>query len=119
MSKPAKKHAAKSSLTRPRAVQPQLPTNATSSKDAKQGLEKISKQARVIDMLSSPNGTTISSVMELTGWQQHSVRGFLAGVVRNKLGLKLSSETKDGVRLYRIVDDQIASTAPSKRKRAR
>jgi hypothetical protein len=41
--------------------------------------------------------------MEATGWQQHSVRGFLAGVVRKRLGLDLESSKVDGFRLYRIV----------------
>ena len=41
--------------------------------------------------------------MEATGWQQHSVRGFFAGVVREKLGLTLQSEKTEGDRIYRIV----------------
>jgi hypothetical protein len=41
--------------------------------------------------------------MKATGWQQHSVRGFFAGVVRKKLRLKLNSKKIDGDRLYRIV----------------
>lgn len=61
-----------------------------------------SKQARVVAMLQSPNGSTIEAMMQATNWQQHSVRGFLAGVVRKKLKLKLSSTKIDGRRIYRI-----------------
>lgn len=62
------------------------------------------KQVDVISLLSRPQGTTIPAIMKSTGWQQHSVRGFLAGVVRKKLSLVLESEKKDGTdRIYRIV----------------
>ena len=62
-----------------------------------------SKQARVLALLGGPNGATIATVMRSTGWQPHTVRGFLAAVVRKKLGLKLESNKTDGKRVYRIV----------------
>ena len=56
----------------------------------------------MIELLRSPKGTTIDAMMKATGWQQHSVRGFLAGVVRKRLKLKLGSDLVDGGRIYRV-----------------
>jgi hypothetical protein len=69
------------------------------------------KHDRMIAMLRTPAGATIAAIMNATGWQQHSVRGFLAGVVRRKLGLDLVSETTDQGRIYRIRDGKTSAAA--------
>ncbi len=64
---------------------------------------------RIIAMLQAPAGTTIAAIMTATDWQQHSVRGFLAGVVRKKLGLNLAPEQTDKGRVYRIKGGKASS----------
>jgi Protein of unknown function (DUF3489) len=67
-----------------------------------------SKQARVLAMLYRKQGATIATMREATGWQPHSVRGFLTAVVRKKLGLVLVSEKIGEERLCRIVANDVA-----------
>jgi len=68
-------------------------------------------------MLQSPAGATIVAMMKATGWQQHSVRGFLAGVVNKRLKLKLGSTKIDGNRVYQIAGKDSGKSAPRQARR--
>jgi hypothetical protein len=88
----------------------QRKSTAAGAKPAPANAQRPSKQDRVLDLLRRKEGATVSAIMKATGWQQHSVRGFLAGVVRKKLKLRLTSRDDDnGKRIYRI-----ASSKPPK-----
>lgn len=76
------------------------------------------KHARIIAMLTKPAGATIAAIMAVTGWQQHSVRGFLAGVVRKNLGLNLVSDQTDKGRIYRIKDGKASPVASDRTQQA-
>jgi hypothetical protein len=59
----------------------------------------------VLKKLRSAKGTSIEQLMHATGWQAHSIRGFLSGTVKKKMRLAVTSDTgKDGVRRYRVED---------------
>jgi Protein of unknown function (DUF3489) len=111
MSKTAKKQPSASSATRAPARTP-----PTSSDPDAQKSGPGSKQSRIIAMLRSPSGTTIAAMTKATGWQQHSVRGFLAGVVRKRLKLKLGSKKVDGDRVYRIAGGDGRKSGPRQPK---
>jgi hypothetical protein len=117
-------------MTKPK-TKPKAATRSTARKTAKPPSRKRSapassrraagpetKHARIIAMLRTPTGTTIAALMTATDWQQHSVRGFLAGVVRKKLGLNLVSEQTDKGRVYRIRDGKPSPAAADRAKQA-
>jgi hypothetical protein len=88
------------------------PASASSEQKARSD----TKHERIIAMLRAPAGATIAAFMTVTDWQPHSVRGFLAGVVRKKLGLNLISELTDKGRVYRIEDGKAAPLAVGRTK---
>ena len=115
MSKSAKKRSSTSASPPVAAPNPTAQATADDSENNKPVAG--SKQACVIAMLRSRTGATIAGMMAATGWQQHSVRGFLAGVVRKRLKLKLGSEKVDGQRVYRLANGPFAKSSPSRLRR--
>lgn len=113
MSKSVRKRASQAAHAQAETTKPSPRAIPARSKSGASG----SKQSRVIAMLQSPAGATIAAIMKATEWQQHSVRGFLAGVVRKRLKLKLDSRKIDGDRVYRVVDPESRKPAPRKSKR--
>ena len=62
-----------------------------------------SKTAKVLTLLQQSGGVTLKRLLKATGWQPHSVRGFLSGTLGKKMGLRIEShKTHDGERLYSV-----------------
>ena len=108
-----KKGSAKSNATARRkvpstAATPKKPTRSVESKTERVAAgrtlrkadepraERVTKQERVLTLLSRPEGASIEEMMQATDWQQHSVRGFLAGTVKKKLGFSLTTSRAAG-----------------------
>ncbi|MBY0558537.1 DUF3489 domain-containing protein [Hyphomicrobium sp.] len=101
-----KKAASRNKAVKAKSVAKQPPASPAASK-ADAGDEphsvRITKHDRVLTLLTRREGATIPEMMEATDWQQHSVRGFLAGTVKKKLGFTLTSKKAEGeLRRYRI-----------------
>ncbi len=66
-------------------------------------LREGTKQAKLIAMLRAPDGATIEEITAATGWQSHTVRGAMAGALKKKLGLEVTSEkVEDRGRVYKL-----------------
>lgn len=93
----------KATRRRAQAQNPQRAPDVAEIRSSASGRAEGSKTELVLKKLRLARGATVAQIMEATGWQAHSVRGFLSAVVRKKLGLDLTSEMgKDGQRRYRI-----------------
>jgi hypothetical protein len=86
-----------------------LPRRLASAKKAPKAQKEAgvakdgSKAAKVLDLLKRPEGVTLAALMKATEWQAHSVRGFLSGTLRKKLGLMIdSAKGEDGERTYSV-----------------
>ncbi|MGD0821173.1 MAG: DUF3489 domain-containing protein [Desulfomonilia bacterium] len=72
------------------------------SLDAKSRMRGESKQATLIKLLARSGGATIDEMAKATGWQRHSIRGMMSGVLKKRLGLSIASEKEERGRIYRI-----------------
>src|SRR5579862_7549214 len=79
-------------------------TARAAAKDAANVAREGSKKAEVIDLMRRSEGATLAEIMELTGWQAHTVRGFVSGTLIKKLGLKVESfRSNEKERTYRVI----------------
>jgi hypothetical protein len=99
--------------TKPATSQPRRPKAPKSNKRAKQSPNKHShtqaregsKKAEILALIERPKGATLAEIMKATGWQAHSVRGFVSGTLGKKMGLVIASDKReDGQRVYRLAD---------------
>ena len=97
---PQRGHVAKKSRPTKRAKSARKsPKRPRKTKSAHAG----SKTKKILDLLKRPGGVTAKELMKITGWQSHSVRGFLSGNVGRKMGLTVTSiKGEDGERSYSI-----------------
>ncbi len=114
MTKPSKsaRSASGKAARRPRTAKGAKPANrnkrgssATASVGEGGSVRAGTKTARLIALLRRKDGATIADLIEVTGWQAHSVRGALSGTLKKKLGLAVASDKVDGRgRVYSIIE---------------
>ena len=105
MTQAAKSAASSAKLKSPKAPSPRPAKAAT-------------KQDTILKLLRQEKGTTLDALIKTSGWQKHSIRGFLAGTVRKKLKLPLVSEKIDGVRIHRIGSAERSKPAKKSARRS-
>lgn len=88
---------------------------AKTSKTANRIRKPASKQDQIIKLLNHPKGASLAEIGKASGWQEHSIRGFMSGTLKKKLQLKIESD-KDirGVRRYKIVEGIKQEKQPTK-----
>jgi hypothetical protein len=88
----------------PKAAKKPKAAKQATAKGAAPEAREGSKKAQVLELLRRPEGATLADIMAATGWQKHSVRGFISGALGKKMGLTVDSiRSNEGVRSYRIV----------------
>ena len=88
----------KATTTKPKAKSAIVVSKAPSATAS----PKTNKTEQVITLLRGKSGANIEQIMKLTGWQAHSVRGFISGTVKKKLALKIDTQMLNGIRHYLI-----------------
>jgi len=95
----AKKKSKSAKKAGPAKKAPKAPKGAKKAKPAREG----SKTDKVLELLKRPGGATNKDLMKATGWQPHSVRGFLSGTIGKKMGMTVTStKGEDGERTYSV-----------------
>ena|ERR1700729_1997902 len=102
---PPTKSAATPAATDAKPSRPSAKRRNAKTKLAKQSNapKRGSKTAKILALLKRPGGASLPQLQTATDWQAHSVRGFLSGAVKKKMGLRvISAKLADGTRTYRI-----------------
>ena len=84
----------------PKSSSPDRPKKSSAARPV---AERKTKLVLVVEMLRTKRGVSADEIAKATGWQRHTVRGAIAGAIKRKLGLKVVTEDRDGIRIYRIV----------------
>jgi len=95
-----KSEAPKNSVSQRQA--PKAAAQNTRKASASSTAKQATKSGQVLALLQQPAGATLKALMAATGWQAHSVRGFISGQLVKKMGLRVKSLRRDGERVYAV-----------------